>query len=157
MSELKNKYRIYIDTSVIGGCFDIEFMEWSNKLFDEFREGEKIAVISDLTLDELSFARLEVRKHIETIPNEYIEYILSNERSEELAKKYIDENAVTKKSFQDALHIAIATLNKVDVLVSWNFKHIVNLERIRKYNSINLKYGLQLLEIRNPREILTSG
>lgn len=44
--------------------------------------------------------------------------------------------------------------NKVDILVSWNFKHIVNLNRIRLYNATNLKYGYQILEIRTPREIL---
>ena len=55
------KQRIYIDTSVIGGCFDTEFKEWSVKLFEEFQSGNKIAAISDITLDELSFSRPEVR------------------------------------------------------------------------------------------------
>lgn len=148
------KQRIYIDTSVIGGCFDKEFKEWSDKLFDEFRNGNKIAVISDITLDELSFSRPEVRNHLDTIPNESKEYVLDDKQSEELANQYIKERAVTQKSHEDALHIAIATINKVDVLVSWNFKHIVNLDRIRKYNAVNLINGYQMLEIRNPREIL---
>ncbi|MBW8050775.1 MAG: type II toxin-antitoxin system VapC family toxin [Cytophagales bacterium] len=148
------KQRIYIDTSVIGGCFDIEFKEWSNKLFDDFRDGKKNAVISDITLDELSFSRPEVRNHLDTIPNDYKEYVLNDEQTEELADKYIKEKVVTQKSHEDALHIAIATVNKVDVLVSWNFKHIVNLDRIRKYNAVNLMNGYPMLEIRNPREIL---
>ena len=148
------KQRIYIDTSVIGGCFDIEFKEWSVRLFDEFREGKKIAVISDITLDELSFSRPEVRNHLETISDNHKEYILNSEQAEELAGKYIKEKAVTQKSHEDALHIAIATIHKVDVLVSWNFKHIVNLDRIRKYNAVNLMNGYTMLEIRNPREIL---
>ena len=59
------------------------------------------------------------------------------------------------KFFEDALHIAIATINKVDVLVSWNFKHIVNINRIRLYNSVNLKSGYSMIDIRSPREILT--
>jgi predicted nucleic acid-binding protein len=148
------KQRIYIDTSVIGGCFDKEFKEWSDKLFDEFRIENKIAVISDITLDELSFSRLEVCNQLDTIPNNFKEYILNDEQSEELADMYIKEKAVTQKSHEDALHIAIATINKVDVLVSWNFKHIVNLDRIRKYNAVNLMNGYSMLEIRNPREIL---
>lgn len=152
--KLTMKQRIYIDTSVIGGCFDKEFKEWSDKLFDEFRIGNKIAVISDITLDELSFSRLEVRNQLDTIPNNFKEYILNDEQSEELADMYIKEKAVTQKSHEDALHIAIATINKVDVLVSWNFKHIVNLDRIRKYNAVNLMNGYSMLEIRNPREIL---
>ncbi len=74
----------------------------------------------------------------------------------QLANQYIEAKAVTMKFHEDALHIAIATVNHVSVLVSWNFKHIVNIDRIRKYNAVNLRYGYSLLEIRNPRDILTS-
>jgi len=148
------KPRIYIDTSVIGGCFDIEFSEWSNKLFEEFQSGQKIAVVSDVTLDELSFAREHIYNHINTIPEQFIEFVTSDEEIEILASEYIKHGAITKKSYQDAIHIALATIIRVDVLVSWNFKHIVNLDRIRKYNAVNLMYGYGMLEIRNPREIL---
>ena len=72
-----------------------------------------------------------------------------------LADIYINEKVVSKSSLVDCQHIAIATLAHVDVLASWNFKHIVNLERIRGYNSINLRYGYSLLEIRTPKEIFT--
>lgn len=148
------KLRIYIDTSVIGGCFDSEFKEWSDKLFEEFKTGIKIAIISDITLDELNLARDEVKKQINFIPKQFKEYILNNEETEELASQYIKEKVVTKKFYEDALHIAIATVNKVDVLVSWNFRHIVNLDKIRMYNAVNLKNGYSFIEIRNPRDIL---
>jgi len=115
------KQRIYIDTSVIGGCFDKEFKEWSDKLFDDFRNGNKIAVISDITLDELSFSRPEVRNHLNTISNDYKEYVFNDEQAEELADKYIKGKAVTQKSHEDALHIAIATVNKVDVFGKLEF------------------------------------
>jgi len=71
-----------------------------------------------------------------------------------LSKKYIEEKAVSEKYLVDAQHIALATINHVDVLISWNFKHIVNLRRIQLYNSINLKYGYPLVEIRSPREVI---
>jgi len=148
------KQRIYIDTSVIGGCFDKEFKEWSDDLFNEFSKGLKIAVISDITLDELELAREEVRNQIEKIPLASREYILNDKETEDLADQYIKEKAVSSKFYEDALHIAIATIHKVDVLVSWNFKHIVNLDRIRKYNAVNLMNGYAMIEIRNPREIL---
>jgi hypothetical protein len=148
------KQRIYIDTSVIGGCFDIEFKEWSDQLFEEFRKGNKIAVISDITLDELSYSQPEIREHLDIIPDNHKEYILIDDQAEELAGYYIKEKAITQKSREDALHIAVATINRVDVLVSWNFKHIVNLDRIRKYNAVNLMNGYPMLEIRNPREII---
>src|ERR1043165_9417152 len=98
------KQRIYIDTSVIGGCFDIEFKEWSDKLFEEFRSGNKVAVISDITLDELSLSRREIRNHLDSIPDNNKEYVLSDEEAEELADHYIKEKAVTQKSYEDALH-----------------------------------------------------
>ena len=148
------KQRVYIDTSVIGGCFDQEFIEWSNILFDEFEKGKKIAVVSDITLDELSDAPQQVQEKFKSIPDDFLEILSSDIESRELADKYIIENAVTNKYYEDALHIAIATINQVHVLASWNFRHIVNLDRIRKYNSVNLKNGYALLEIRTPREIL---
>jgi predicted nucleic acid-binding protein len=148
------KQRVYIDTSVIGGCFDQEFEEWSNRLFDDFRMGKKIAVISDITLDELSDAPQQVQDNFTTIPDDALEILTSNPESRELADKYITEKAVSSKFYEDALHIAIATTNQVNVLASWNFKHIVNLDRIRMYNSVNLKNGFSILEIRTPREIL---
>ncbi len=139
---------------MIGGYLDKEFQEWSRKLFEEFHSNKKIAVISDITLDEIENARKEIRDLLKLIPENSKEYVLNDDEAEDLAGYYLKEGAITKKFYEDALHIAIATINKVDVLVSWNFKHIVNLERIKKYNGINLKHGYMMLEIRNPREIL---
>ena len=87
------------------------------------------------------------------IPSKYLEKIKLNNESIKLANLYIKENVVTKKSIVDARHIALASINKVDVLVSWNFKHIVNYDRIRLYNSVNLKYGYSIIDIRNPRDL----
>ena len=88
------------------------------------------------------------------IISENAEFVAAGQPDNDLAEKYLKEKIVTKKFRSDALHIAIATINKVDVLVSWNFKHIVNLNRIRQYNSVNLKYAYPLIEIRSPMEIV---
>ncbi len=146
--------RVYIDTSVIGGCLDQEFKKWSVELFSEFKNGTKIAVISDITLDELEYAPKKVQEIIKQIPSKFLEIIESNAETENLAEQYIFSGAVSGKFHQDALHIAIATYFNVTVLSSWNFKHIVNLDRIRKYNSVNLAQGFNILEIRSPRDIL---
>jgi predicted nucleic acid-binding protein len=148
------KQKVFIDTSVIGGCFDPEFEEWSNRLFDDFKSGKRIAVISDITLDELSDAPEQVQEKFRIIPEDNLEVLISDNESRLLADSYVLEGAVSKKFYEDALHIAISTINQVNVLASWNFKHIVNLDRIRLYNAVNLKNGYTLLEIRNPREIL---
>lgn len=146
--------KIYLDTSVIGGLFDDEFHEWTIKLFDELSSGRHIAVISDLTLEELSKAPEFVKNALNNVPDAYLEYILLNDEAIELSNHYIKERIVGKKSLIDSRHIAISTVNKVDVLVSWNFKHIVNFNKIRLYNSVNMKYGYSLLEIRTPREVI---
>lgn len=146
--------RIYIDTSVIGGCFDEEFEEWSNLLFNDFKLNKRIAVVSDITIDELSDAPVQVQENFKTIPDKSLEIIVVNTEARKLADLYILENAVSRKFYEDALHIAISTINQVNVLASWNFKHIVNLERIRLYNAVNLKNGYNILEIRTPREII---
>jgi hypothetical protein len=72
----------------------------------------------------------------------------------ELADKYIEAKVVGKTSRADCQHIAIATLCNADVLVSWNFKHIVNLDRIRGYNGINYQNGHKMIEIRTPKEVI---
>ena len=146
--------RIYVDTSVLGGCFDPEFKEWSEKLIGEFVSGLKKAVISDLTLREIEEAPEEIKEIERKIPEPNKEYVILDKEAEKLANLYIKEKVVSKKYIVDAQHIAIATINKVDVLVSWNFKHIVNLSKIRLYNAVNLKYGYNILEIRTPREVV---
>ncbi len=146
--------KVYIDTSVIGGCFDKIFQDWSNRLFKEFISGEKIAIISDIVLKELERAPEEVREKINEIPDDFIEKYSITDEIINLTEKYMKQNIVSSKYRDDALHIATATVLNVDVLVSWNFKHIVNLNRIRQFNSINLFEGYKELEIRTPREVL---
>ena len=146
------KQRIYLDTSVIGGAFDEEFNETTNLLFEMVDKKRFTIVISSLTLRELDLAPPYIKDYFNKIERSNIELIGSSPESELLANCYISEKVVGQTSFDDCHHIAIATILKVDILVSWNFKHIVNVERIEGYNSINLKKGYKQLEIRSPRE-----
>ena len=79
----------------------------------------------------------------------------TNDEAVELATQYIAEKVVGQTSFADWLHIALATINRADYLISWNFKHTVNVQRIRGYNAINIKNGYKELEIRSPRDFMT--
>lgn len=149
--------RIYVDTSVIGGCLDDEFEKFSNQLFEEFISGKKKLVISDLVLFELEGAPENVREVLNKVAEDDIEYIFLNEESVSLANAYLKEGVIAEHSLSDARHIAIATVERVDVLVSWNFKHIVNLNRIHLINSVNLRLGYPILEIRSPLEVIYEG
>ncbi|NTW33848.1 MAG: type II toxin-antitoxin system VapC family toxin [Bacteroidetes bacterium] len=146
--------RVYIDTSVIGGYFDQEFEKETKLLFEKFQRKEYQLVISDLTERELVNAPDHVRTLLKDLAIKDIEEILVTDEIIQLATEYIDENVVGQTSFDDCIHIATATLNRVDLLASWNFRHIVNIRRIRGYNSINLKNGYPILEIRSPKDII---
>ena len=148
------KQRFYFDTSVFGGVYDIEFEEETLQLFERVKLGKIVCVYSDLTETELIKAPENIKKYFNELPKENTERVIVNGEIIELATKYLEEKVVGKTSFDDCLHIATATLNKVDMLVSWNFKHIVNIYRIRGYNSINIKMNYSSLEIRSPKEIL---
>lgn len=146
------KQRIYIDTSVFGGYFDEEFMEHTIPLFVRIYSGDYIILYSTVTQEELENAPEKIRDLVKKIKVEQTEFIETTDEAIDLASEYITEKVVGKTSFADCLHIALATINRADFLISWNFKHIVNIERIRGYNSINIKNGYKQLEIRSPRE-----
>ncbi len=145
--------RIYIDTSVFGGCFDPEFEHWSNRLMEHFRTGKYKAVISEVSEFELKYAPKHVKNIVTGISHKNIEVVKLTHEAKQLSELYLKEKIVTKKSLADTQHIAIASVHQVDLLVSWNFKHIVNYDKIRLYNAVNLKYGYKILEIRNPRDL----
>jgi predicted nucleic acid-binding protein len=148
------KPKLYFDTSVFGGVFDEEFEEISTLLFEKVKLGQIICVYSDLSETELKNAPQSVRDFFADLPTEYLQIVEVTEEAYELAQKYIDEKVVGPTSADDCRHIATATLNKVDFLVSWNFKHIVNVFRIRGYNAINLRCGYSQLDIRSSKEIV---
>ena len=148
------RQRFYFDTSVFGGVYDVEFEEDSIQLFEKVKLGQIICVYSDLTEGELFEAPEKVRTFFRDLKKEHLEIVSVNDEAINLARKYIDEKVVGETSFDDCVHIALATIHKVDILVSWNFKHIVNIYRIRGYNSVNLSCGYQTLEIRSPKDII---
>jgi len=149
--------RIYIDTSIVGGYFDKEFEKETKLLFKLLENKEIIFVVSEVLTGELSNAPEKVRTLLDNYSEDHFERIPLTVEARELANKYIAENVVGKTSLDDCRHIALATIHRVDVLASWNFKHIVNLARIRGYNAVNLKNGYPIIEIRNPKELIDHG
>jgi predicted nucleic acid-binding protein len=151
------KQRIYIDTSVVGGYFDEEFKEATRSLFDRLEKNEVIFVVSDLLDLELLNAPPNVRELLHNFSSDKFNRIELSEEAIKLADAYITEKVVGQTSLEDCRHIALATINRVDVLASWNFKHIVNLDRIKGYNSVNLKLGYPMIEIRSPKDLINYG
>ncbi len=145
--------RVYVDNSVIGGKFDREFKVSTEKLFREFRLGLYLPVVSDVTAKELQGAP----SHIVQVYHDLVELgdvIDLNEEAVRLSQLYLKEGKFPKRMLADTLHIATASVHGVDIVVSWNFRDIVNLNKIVIYNAVNLKSGYHQIEIRNPKEIL---
>lgn len=151
------KLRIYIDTSVVGGYFDEEFSDATIRLFERLENKEVVFVISDLLELEMIGAPQNVRELLYNFSSDKFERIQLTDEAIQLADTYITEKVVGKTSLEDCRHIALATINKVDVLVSWNFKHIVNLDRIKGYNSVNYRLGYAMIEIRSPKDLVNYG
>lgn len=149
--------RIYIDTSVIGGCFDEEFAPWSNGLMKDFRMGNFRPVISDVIASEIEPAPKRVRERYDELRDYGAEFAEVTDEALNLADVYQDRKIVPPNYYGDGLHIAVATVCEADMVVSWNFKHIVRFEKIRKFNAVNQELGYKQIEIRSPREVTNYG
>ena len=149
---MMKKLRLYLDTSVFGGYYDREFEEYTIPFFERVFESEFTILYSTITQDELINAPERVQELVKRIKEKDTEFVIETDEVVELALNYISEKVVGETSYADCLHIALATIEQADYLISWNFKHIVNVERIRGYNSINIKNGYKIIDIRSPRE-----
>ena len=151
------KTRIYVDTSVIGGCCDPEFQDWSRGLLSDFQAGTFLLFLSELTDAEIQDAPEDVQ-NIYTEFRECTDRILElTSEAIELADTYLNHNILTQNFRNDARHIAIATIAGADLLVSWNFKHIVHFEKIQRFNAVNIEMGYKTILIYSPREVTTYG
>jgi predicted nucleic acid-binding protein len=148
------KQRIYLDTSVFGGLYDEEFSFYTELLFERIKNSEFEIIFSNVTEDELENAPKRIKETIKLLPKDSTIFVKSNVESAKLAKRYIEEKVVGATSYADCLHIALATIHNSNILVSWNFKHIVNVVRITGYNAVNLIEGYKQIDIRSPRELI---
>jgi hypothetical protein len=149
------RLRIYIDTSVLGGCFDVEFAKWSNGLIADFRAGRLVPVLSDATAAEAADAPVRVRELHQEMLGLAGALLTITPRVVDLVTAYEARKILPPKYAADMRHIALATIASVDALVSWNFKHIVRLEKIRFFNAVNVESGYRFLNILSPREVTT--
>jgi predicted nucleic acid-binding protein len=148
------KQRIYIDNSVIGGYYDSEFEVATKKLFERITNKDFSIFFSEVNETELILAPPHIQEVKALIPKDCLTFIEINDEAENLAQTYISEKVLGKASENDAYHIALTSVHRLDCLISWNFKHIVNFDKIRMFNSINMRLGFPLIDIRSPLEFL---
>ena len=150
---MQEAIRVYADTSVFGGVFDTEFAKPSQRFFQEVRIGLFRLVISPLVEGELEKAPQPVRDLLGEIAVLGEEAIVTEE-AVSLRRAYMEAGILGAGSSDDALHVALATVSRCDVIVSWNFRHIVHFDRIPRYNAVNTLRGYRRIEICSPSEVL---
>lgn len=145
--------RIYVDTCVFGGAFDAEFSVATVSFFDMVRAGRFQLIISSVVVLELNNAPMQVKNLFADL-QEYMTILDADAAALALQRGYLDAGIVSPKWADDALHVALATTSQCDLIVSWNFKHIVNYRRMKLYCAINDAYGYPPIEIYTPEEML---
>jgi len=155
------KTRLYIDTSVLGGLLDIEDSKRLNtaeNLFKLIKEGIYEGFISFLTLEEILKAPQEIQGTLKnTIAKSGLKILEETEESIELANAYVNDEVIPIRYRNDARHIAIGVYHEVDFVVSWNYRHMVNITVRRLINSANLRMGYKPVEIISPEEVVGYG
>ena len=150
------KLKVYLDTSIINFVFDQSSPKEhkiTNKFFEQIERYEPY--ISDIVLEEINRCPEPRRgKMVNLIARHEINQIALDEAAQELARKYIIQGTIPKKYEDDAFHIAIASVNNLDVILSWNFEHIVKLKTKREAVAVNLLMGYKEIDIYSPLEVV---
>lgn len=145
--------RVYVDTSVFGGCLDEEFEAASKKVFDAAEAGHLVLLLSETVIAELEPAPPAVKSFLTRLPKNCVENVAITDSVIRLRDAYIRHNVVGERWVDDATHVAAATVARADAIISWNFKHIVRLDRINAYNQVNVAEGYGHLTIISPLEV----
>jgi len=152
MRKHKTLVRAYADTSVFGGVFDKEFEKPSKKFFEVVKAGDIKLLTSELVRQEIQAGPHKVQALFEEMLS-FAEVVGISEAVLELQKAYVSREIVSKKYATDAMHVALATVAGAKVIVSWNFKHIVNFQKIPMYNAVNASQGYHPIGIYSPLEV----
>lgn len=149
------KEKVYLDTSIPSAYYDErakERQKVTKKFWHEVLPNFR-AYISVITLEEISAIYDEKLKgSVNELVEDFI-ILNTNNKIAFLAKTYIEKGVLPEKYYEDALHVAFATYNKIQFLVSWNFHHLVNVKTRKFVNLINNSAGFGLIEIVSPQEL----
>jgi len=146
----------YTDTSIFGGAEDEEFREATLEFLRRVKAGEYTAVVSEVTMRELRGAPPRVQRAFSDLPPERIIHVSPEIEKEagRLADAYIVAGILGLARRDDATHVAVASVARAGLIVSWNFRHIVNYAKIQQFNRINELHGYPPIDIRSPLEVI---
>ncbi len=152
---MNRKTKVYADTSVFGGLFDEGFSEASGRFFEEVVDGKHVVLVSEITARELEGAPLEVRQFVADLSDNALVRIPFTGEMADLRDAYLSADVLGPASSDDAAHVACATVAHADLIISWNFRHLVNWGKMRAFNAVNVSLGYPLITILSPREVVT--
>jgi len=147
------RIRVYVDTSVFGGTLDKEFSGPSIRFFQKVYAGKYTVLLSQQTMAELREAPEKVKEVINKLKDDLIEYVPIDDSVINLARLYIKEGVLSERFLGDAIHVAAATTAEAELILSWNFRHIVRYDKIKMFNGVNELNGYRSLDIRSPLEV----
>jgi hypothetical protein len=145
---------VYVDTSVFGGVFIDKFADASKRFFTLVRAGRFALVTSEVVKSEVARAPAVVQQLFQDITVS-AELVRAPAEALRLAEAYLQAKVLPSGCWADAQHVAIATIMGCDLIVSWNFAHIVNYNRVPKYNAVNILRGYNAIAIYSPPEVIT--
>lgn len=150
-----NSLRVYFDASVFGGCLEDRFERGSKALFEAVRGKRIVPLISDMLIAELARAPRRVQDVFSAVlRGGSFERLEAGDVTAALQEAYLYASVVTENYADDALHVAHPTLAKADVVVSWNFKHLVHPARVRAFNAVNTERGYGPVVIPTPDDVV---
>ena len=155
-------YKAYIDTSTLGAIFDIEDtvrVTVTNQLLKLLKTRSKFtSYISNIVIEEVDKAPLDIRKEIQNVIKD-ISFIILDETEEciGLVNEYLKKNIIPKKYRDDARHIAVSVINDMDFIITWNCRHMANIENKRMINGVNMILGYRQIDIVTPMEVVGYG
>jgi predicted nucleic acid-binding protein len=150
--------RVYVDSSVVSGVFDKnDHPEKTEPFWKAVFSGKFRAVLSDVLDDEVERAPPHVRDFYRSIPELHVERIVLTPESDTLARRYIKAGIISQNHFTDCKHVALAAITCVDVLVSWNTRHIVNQSRTCRFNDVSIGFGCDKIIIQTPENLTPRG
>lgn len=149
-------FRLYLDTSVFGGCFDYAegFDVDSSRVISAIQKGVARLLFSQVLVDELAEAPESVINVFKSLPFEFKTEIFIDNEVVDLAESYLAAKIISEKWRDDCLHVASATVARADAIVSWNFKHIVRFDKIKAFNAVNFAQGYGMIQIVSQKEVV---
>jgi len=144
---------VYTDTSVFGGVFDDEFMTPSRTFFDLVQRGRFVLLVSDISRKEMAGAPTQVQSLFDQMLP-YLEVVPVDAEVLRLRDAYLSAGILSEKWADDAGHVAAATIGGANLIVSWNFRHIVHFDKIRQYNAVSVLNGYREIDVRSPAEVI---